>query len=172
MSQRHLGADAHLSQLSEIERSAALGSDHDIADVVCVFEQADAAHVVTLLTNLKIVGAHVRVTVADRGHHLRHRDSVSDQFVRVEIDVKLLGRTTKAHYIDDAGDLFELSFENPVLRHLELHHAMVLANQLIAADLTDGRPGRQLWWYSWRQRDRLQPVEDFLPVLLVIAFKL
>src|ERR1700686_3600940 len=58
-SQWHFSADAHFTELFEIERRAIPGGDRDIADVVFVFEQADSSDVVALFADLQIVCADV-----------------------------------------------------------------------------------------------------------------
>src|SRR5262249_42618829 len=114
------------------------GCHRNVANVLCSLEEADSSNDVALYPKFKIVGANIRVAVGNRCHHLRHGDVEGDELVRVEINVKLFGRPSETDYVNDARYLLELPFENPILRHLEIHQAVTLSGELITVDFADG----------------------------------
>jgi len=95
-----------------------------------------------LFADLQIIGAHIRIAVGNRVHHLRHGDAVSQQLVWIEIDMKLFRRTTKGADIEHSRNLFELPLDRPVFRNSKIHQAVSRTDELITIDLANGRPGR------------------------------
>ena len=60
------------------------------------------------------------------------------------------------------GTCFELAADEPVLRGLDLVEGVAGADELIAIDLADGRPGRELRLEIVGQGEGLEAVEDLL----------
>ena len=56
---------------------------------------------------------------------------MSAQTIRIDFDVVLLGQTTEADHIDNARDLAELLFQNPILGGLQIGERVALAHDLV-----------------------------------------
>src|SRR5437879_5607586 len=79
---------------------------------------------------------------------------------------------TKTDDVNDAWHLLELALQNPVLRHLQVHQAVALADQVVAIDFADCRSWRELRLHTGRELDHLQTIEDFLSIKVVIRLVL
>src|SRR5262249_31014329 len=79
---------------------------------------------------------------------------------------------TKADNVNDAWHLLKLALQNPVLRHLQVHQAVALADQLVAINFADCRSRGELRLHTRRKLDHLQTIEDFLPIKVVIRLVL
>src|SRR5262245_42427031 len=86
--------------------------------------------------------------------------------------MEFFGRTTKTDDINDAWHLLEMTLENPVLRHLQLHQTVALADQVVAIDFADCRSRGELRLHTRRELDHLQTIEDFLSIKVVICLVL
>ena len=108
---------------------------------------------------------------ADCGEHLRQCDVVLQQLLRVDLSLVLLRSAPEGGDINDSGHLLELASYKPVLRGLDLVQAVTLALQLIAVNLADCRPGRELRFQALGQRDGLQAIQNFLTISEVIGIE-
>src|SRR5215471_3218979 len=86
--------------------------------------------------------------------------------------MEFFGRAAKTNDVNDTWHLLELALEDPVLRHLQVHQAMSLADQLVAIDFTDRRSRGKLRLHPRRELDHLQTIEDFLSIKVVIRLVL
>src|SRR5215471_14604912 len=86
--------------------------------------------------------------------------------------MEFFGRATKTDDVNDAWHLLELALQDPVLRHLQVHQAVALADQLVAIDFTDCRSRGELRLHTGRELNHLQTIEDFLSGKVVIRLVL
>ena len=92
-----------------------MGVEHDVADVVERMDEADSAHVEGLLADPQVVTADVDVGIGQRGHQPRQRDAVMHQFLRVDVDMVLLGQSAETRDVDYSVNGLELLLQYPVL---------------------------------------------------------
>ena len=81
---------------------------------------------------------------------------------RIHVHVHLARLAAEPDHVDDAGNLAELAFEDPVLRGLELGERISGPAQHVTVDFPDRVPRRELRLHSAGQLDELQPVDDAL----------
>src|SRR6266851_836437 len=129
----------------------------------------DRADVHILVAELQIVAAGVGIGGLHRRQHLRQRDAIAQQLIRIGLDLILPRRPAKRRDVDDARNLFELAAHEPVLRGLDLAERIAGTHELVAEDLADRRPRRELRLKIVRQRKRLEAIEHLLTVAEVFA---
>src|SRR5262249_18705874 len=95
-------------------------------------------------------------------------DPVTLQAVGGDADLELLRLTAEADDVDDAGDLFELALEDPVLRRLEVLDGVPLSLHGVAEDLADRVPRRDRGLTTGAATDELKAVQHLLPRLGVL----
>src|SRR5215831_4693885 len=82
--------------------------------------------------------------------------------------MEFFGRSAKTDDVNDIWHLLELALEDPVLRHLQIHRAVSLTDQLVTIDFADRRRRGKLRLHPRRELDHLQTIEDFLSIKVVI----
>ena len=156
------GSDLGVGHVLHPDRDALLLVDDHVLDVVDVLEEADAADGVGLLADVHPLPADVLVGVLDGADQLRERHVLAAQPVGVDPHVVLLRFAAEGDDVDDAGNLLELAFEDPVLRRLQVEQRVALADDVVAEQLADGVPWRQLRLHPRRQLHELDAVDHFL----------
>ena len=141
---------------------ALLRRNCDLFDVTNRTDEPDTAHVEGLLAQGEALPAHVLVGVGDGGLQLRQADIEAAQTIGIHVHVVLLGQPAEPHHVDHARHLAELLFQDPVLRGLEVRRGVVLAHHLVAVQLADGAPGRELGLHARRQGDEVELIEHAL----------
>ena len=104
----------------EQDRHAVVLGDDDVAHVVDRVQQADAADVDALAADGEVVAAGVGIAVGDGVDDLGHGDAVGEELAGIDFSLILARGSAEGGDVDDAGDLFDLANEQPVLRGLEL----------------------------------------------------
>ncbi len=97
----------------------------------------------------EIVTSGIGITVLNGVEDLWQGDVHRQQLIGVHFDLILTGRAAEGRDVDNAGNLFQLAADEPVLRGLKLIERITSAGELIAVDLADRRPWGEL---------RLQPI--------------
>jgi hypothetical protein len=156
-------SDARLGDVPHAHRGPLRLREDDVVDVVHVLDEPDRAHGVRLLADDEPLPADVRVRGLHRVLELSEVDPLAGQPIGVHADVVLLRLAAEADDVDDAADLLELALEDPVLRGLQVHLRVTLADDLVPEHLADRVPGRQLRPHPVRQLHELDPVDDLLP---------
>src|SRR5262249_22740015 len=122
---------------------------HDILDVVDVpalreiaasaaVKQSDGADVHRLLADGDLAAADIDIGVAERADDLRDRDIVGVEFIEIDLDIVLLGRTAPRIYCHHARHSEEAPSDDPVLYGAQIGQPEVRrADDLIAIDLAD-----------------------------------
>ena len=90
-------------------------AEHHVADVIQRMDKADSAHVEGLLSDSQVVTADIDVGVGQRRDQARQRDTVVHQFLRVDVDMVLLGQSAETRDIDYPINGLELLLQYPVL---------------------------------------------------------
>ena len=132
-------------------------------------QQTDAADVDALAADGEIVAAGIRVAVGDGVDYLSHGDAVGEQLVGIDLGLILACGAAESGDVDDAGNLFDFTKEQPVLRGLEFVQRVSRTSELVTIDFADGRFGRKLWLEVIGQRNLLQAVHRFLAIDEIVA---
>ena len=90
-------------------------TDHDVANIVQVLDQAKPAHDGPRAILRDHIAAHVRIARHHSAHDHAERNSVGAQPVGIDIDLVLLHRTSDTRYLGNAGHRVELVAHVPVL---------------------------------------------------------
>ncbi len=142
------------------------------ADIVDILQQADGAHVDVLIAEGEVVAAGVGIAALNGGEDLGQGHVHGQQLVGIGFDLILAGGAAEGGDVDDAGNLLQLAADEPVLRGLEFIERIAAAGELIAVNLADGRPGRELRLQSIGQGQGLETVQHFLLVAEVVAVEI
>ena len=75
---------------------------------------------------LNVGTSRIFISCGERVEHLAQRNVVGQQFHRIDLDLVLLGSTTKTHDIHHSRHGAELTFDHPVLQsaHFRQGHAL------------------------------------------------
>jgi hypothetical protein len=162
-------AEARLPQVSDKNRRPLL-LDHDRAgNVAECLDETHAADVETLRPHGERTPAHVGIALGQAFHHLIKRDVIAHELPRIELDVIFLRRAAERRDIDHPGHAFELAADLPILNRLEIREAHLLADQFVAIDFGDGRPGGNRRLNILRERDLLEAIQNLLPISKIVA---
>ena len=134
-----LVAQRQRSQIAHEHGHALFLRDDDVAQVVQIANQADAAHHQTLLAAVHHAAARVGVVGSHRLRHLRQREVVFRQLDRVKLDQELRGDAAEVGNVHHAGNLLEARYHLPELQLRQLPQAARLGFQRVAVDFADGR---------------------------------
>src|SRR6185369_3624251 len=132
-------ADLHSSNVADSNRRAVARVEHDVADILDVFDQTQAANDVLLVTVLDEVGARVLIIVLDGFEERLERDVVANQRLLIDDDLILLDVAAKAEHVGDARHSAQLQLYDPILDRPQFLVALSVADDLIKINLT--RPG-------------------------------
>ena len=155
-------AHANRGHVAHAKRHTLLRGNRDLLDVTDRTDKSDAAHVEGLLAQGQALPAHVLVGVGDGGLQLCEADIEAAQAIGIHVHVILLGQAAEPHHVDHARHLAELLFQDPVLGGLEIRGGVVLADHLVAIQLADRAPGRELGLHARRQGDEAELIEHSL----------
>ncbi len=136
---RALGDDG---DVLHAERSAVLGRDHRVFDVLYVLDQAHFLNVDLLQAGFDKASAGIGVVVGELLLHLADAESIGDQLVGVHANLVFARGAAEAGHIDDVGNGLEVLLHHPVFERLQLHHVIrrVGAVQREEIDLAGGAP--------------------------------
>ena len=113
-------AHGHPRDVLHVHRDAAVGRDHDVADVLEVADLAEAAHVEELAALRVEAAAGVGVVRRELARDLRDVDAVRRQLVRIELHLVFHRRPAQPRVVGDALDGAELPLEHPLFQDLEI----------------------------------------------------
>ena len=116
-------ADRHIADVADPNRNAVVAADHDVADVVGIAHQADAAHVVELAALRIESAAGVGVIGGQRVHDLRNREVVAVNAGGIEQHLVLHHRAAEAGVVGHAGNRAVGALDHPILDGLQLLRA-------------------------------------------------
>ena len=86
--------------------------------------------------------------------------------------MEFFGLAAKTDDVNDTWHLLELALQDPVLRYLQVHQAVALADQLVAIEFPNGRPRGKLRLHARGELDRLEAIEHFLSIKVVLRLVL
>ena len=153
------------------KRRAILGDDDRLCNVLGPVHQSDGAHVDLLQTFLYETAACVGIVVRELLLDLRQTQAVSDQFVWINAHLVFARGSAEAGNVDNIRHGFEILFDDPVFQGLQFHGVIcgIGAPQREEINLPDWAPVRaHLRHHAWRQRDLAQPLQNPLPVPIVV----
>ena len=133
----------HSGEVAHKDRRAPDVLHHDVANLVNVVNQSDAAHNIGLRAALDDVAANIDVAVGDGLVELQRTNAIGSELVGVDTDLKGLHLTAEADDVGDAGHRPELALDDPVLQSLQLTYRPFIAAQRVAINLTR-RTGERL----------------------------
>ena len=107
---------------------------------------SDGADVDALIAEGEIVAAGIGVAGLDGVDELGEGDAVGEELVGIGLDLVLTRGAAEGGDVDDAGDLFDLTSDEPVLGGLDFVEGVAGTDELIAIDFADGRPGESCGW--------------------------
>ncbi len=137
-------ADRDFRDVLDPDRNAVLLAQDNIFDVIHlvalhqivvapVVDQPDAPDVDRLLANGDFAPADIDIGVAQGGDDLRHRQAISFELVRMDIDIELLGRSAPTIDRHDTGNGQEPPGHDPILDRAKIRQPdMLVALHLIA----------------------------------------
>src|SRR5215831_19325117 len=134
-----LVADLHSGNVADANRRAVARVEHDVLDICDVFNQAQPANDVLLITMLNEVSSRVLVIILNGLKERLESDVVVHQCLLIYDDLILLHIAAKAEHVGDSRHGAQLQFYHPVLNRAQLLVALSVADDLIKIDLT--RPG-------------------------------
>ena len=166
---RRLKALAHRSNIADEDGNIIPLCHHDRFDILNGFQQANGTHVHVLRAQREVISAHVGVAVLDSIHDLRQSDVMRQQPRRVDNYLILARGSTKRGHVDNAGNLFNLPRDQPVLCRFQFVQGVAGPGENITINFTDGRRRRKRRLQIIRQAQCLQVIENFFAVMEVIA---
>src|SRR5260221_1550400 len=92
------------AQIPQEDGRAVMLTDHDIADIIEIFDQAEPTHDRPGAVLSDDIAAHIRVASYHRAHHHAQRNAVRAQPVRVDINLVLLHRAADARHLRYTGN--------------------------------------------------------------------
>ena len=113
-----------LGHIFEQHRRPARFCQHDVVEVCERADQAQAAHVGCLLSDIERARANIEVAVSKGREYLRQREVIGDQFVEIHLHVVFFGQSAPAHDVNDAGDRPEMPLQHPILQGLQVQEAI------------------------------------------------
>jgi len=120
-------AQADAAERAEQDGRAGVGGDGDVFEVGEGGDEADAAEETLLAAALEVAAADVLVIAFEGLDDVADRDAVGDEEGRVEEDLVLFLETAVGVDLDDAFELAEAGFDEPVEERAELHGAVLFA---------------------------------------------
>ena len=138
LSQRRFVAFADCGHVAHQYRYTAEVLHHDVANLLRVVQQADAAHYVGLAAALYHVAAHVDIAARQRLVELDGRDAILCQPPQVGTHLKGAHLAAEAHHVGYSGHAAQPSLDDPILEGLQLAHREAVAMQGVAIDLARG----------------------------------
>ena len=103
-----------------IDRRAVYDLQHNVFNVRHVLDVAASAHIILRGGDLEDLSAHVAVAHLDGGYHIRERNVVGHERVRIEIDLVLLHEATDGRDFRHAFHRFQRIAQVPVLQRTQL----------------------------------------------------
>src|SRR5271156_5565195 len=97
-------ADLDGAQILHENGRPVMRTDHDIADIIEVFDQAQPAYDGPGTVFRDDIAADIRVAGHHGAHHGAERNAVGAQPVRIDINLVLLHRAADARYFGNSGD--------------------------------------------------------------------
>src|SRR6185369_2532980 len=131
-----LVADLHSSNVADSNRRAVARVEHDVADILDVFDQTKAPNDLLLVAVLDEVGARVLIIVLDGFEERLERDVVANQRHRIDDYLILLDVAAKAEHVGDARHGAQLQLYDPILNRAQFLVGLSVADDLIKIDLT------------------------------------
>ncbi len=162
LTEARLESFSYFGDVGDGDGSAVLFSYDDCCDVGFVVDLSDGADVDALIAEGEIVAAGVGVAGLDGVDELGEGDAVGEELVGVGLDLILARGAAEGGDVDDAGDLFDLTSDEPVLSGLDFVEGVAGTDELIAIDFADGRPGGELRLEVVGQGEGLEAIEDLL----------
>ena len=118
---------AHIGHVMDVDRLTVAMAHHDVADVLEAADLAGRPNEILFAEAFDVTRAYVRVVAGECGHHIVQRQVVGEQFVRLWRDVELFHVTTNGVDLDDAGQVAQLWFHDPILRSAQIHRGVCAA---------------------------------------------
>ena len=123
-----LGAQVHIGHVLHIDgRAVRIHADGDVADVVDGLDVAQRPHHEFALRHLDQAAADIVVAAPDGVLHLRERDVVEGQLVRIHFHLVLLHIAAHAGNLGDAGHRLQRVAQIPVLDGAQLGQVVLAA---------------------------------------------
>ncbi len=152
----------HAAYVAQGDRSAVVGAQRYVFDILESADQADAAHDFFGVANLDHLGADVVVAALHSRDHILERDVVGAQLDGIEVDLVLAHEAAHAGHFSDARNGVELILDEPVLNRVQ-GAGVVGPFDRVPEDLPDaGSIGPHHGRYFRRQKTagETQPFED------------
>ena len=127
-------SDRHLGQVVNEDRNPALRRHHDVADILGVAHQPQAADVIELAALRIKPAARVGIVAGQLLRNLRDAHAVGEQLVGVEQHLVLHGRAAQSGFVRHALDRTVLPVQHPVVDGLQFLRGPVGALEDIAVD--------------------------------------
>src|SRR5208337_3923858 len=135
-------ADLHVGQVLHVDRDAALFGDDDVADILQLAHQAEAADVVKLPALRIEAASGVGVVAGELLRNLRHGYAVLEELGRIQQHLILHGGAAEAGVVGHALNGTVAAFDDPVLERLQLLRAAVGTLQNVTVDQAAGAEHR------------------------------
>src|SRR5260370_32817021 len=138
----------HFADVLDIDRRAVFDPEHDVLYVGDAFEIAAAAHEIFRRRNFESFSAHVTIARLHARHDLAQRNAVSEQRVRIEIDLIFLHETADWRDFGHAFHRLESVTQIPILNRPELCQVELVRviNESVLVNPADARRVRTDRW--------------------------
>src|SRR5581483_10260674 len=149
----------------QIDWRAILDFEHDVLDVLDLFDVAAATDVILGGGDLECFAAHIGIAHLDRVDDVAERDVVSDQRVGIEIDLVLLHESADRRDFRHAFDCGKRVTQVPILNRTELGQIVFarVINQRVfvnPADRSRVRADHGIHTLGERPAHRIQILDD------------
>ena len=159
---RH-GAKRNSGHIADQHGQTVLLREHDIADILNVAHQTQAADIHRLLAHTDGTSADIGVGIANRGKYLLQRQTIAFQLLRVHLNVVFLGGTAPGHNLSHARYGQQAALDDPVLDTAQVGEAVGRRSlDLVTQNFTDQAGRLNLWLHVVRQGDVLLQVDGGL----------
>ena len=123
------------------ERSAVLGGDDCVFDVLDVRDQSHFPDIDLLQAGFDKAAARIRIVVCELLLDLGETEAVGDQLVGIDADLIFAGGPAEARNIDHIGHGFEVFLDNPVFQSTSIPSRHTADWCCAACKNKSGRPG-------------------------------
>ena len=161
--------DRDVGHVAHGDRRRLADRQQRVADVFERFDEAEATHVEGLLANVEIVAARADIGVGECGGQGGKRNVVVVQFLRIDVNVVLLGKSAEGAVADHARHGAELTRDDPVVNRLLVEKIVLGTLDGVAVDLADGIFRRDARRDAGRKADELELVNRLGVVPVVVA---
>ena len=135
-----LMAEAEATKVADRDRDPIAARHDDVAKVVEITHQADAADHEALLATGEARPAGIGGVVVDGGNDVVHRNAEALQLNRVEVEPELFCEATEIIDGRNARHCLQRRYDDPALNLRQLHQVLAVGLQGVTVNLP-GRPG-------------------------------